>query len=97
MSAEMRLSQHTSPSKLRRHIEGHLANVIWPISCPHPLCAIELRSSQDFENHMVDVHGKKFLRNTCKTGARKGKPSEKGKRFATSGWKFGMKNQVWTK
>ena len=97
MSAERRLFQYTSPYKLQKHIERHLENVIWPRSCPHPLYTTELRSSQDFEDHMVDVHGKKFLRSRFDTGARKGKSLKKGERYAKGGWKFGMKNQVWTK
>ena len=60
LAADERTYQWTVVSRLWTHIEGHLNGLSWPIDCPHPLYMKELKNVEDFNLHMIDVHGRGF-------------------------------------
>ena len=60
LAADERTYQWTVISRLWTHIEGHLDGLSWPTDYPHPLCVKELKNVEDFNLHMIDVHGRGF-------------------------------------
>jgi hypothetical protein len=42
---------------LLRHIDQHMADIDFPLPCPHPLCTEELHVMEDLENHFSATHG----------------------------------------
>ena len=93
-----RFYQWLSGSKLRRHLNLHLREVCWPLTCPHPLCNINIEDLKGFGHHMVDFHGKRLY-----TKAFDKEPNEIVQSTAsqltlrTSTRKVGVRQPVWTK
>lgn len=42
---------------LWQHIDQHLQGLVWPLSCPHPLCDVIMEHTQHLRYHFMDDHG----------------------------------------
>lgn len=66
-----RFWQFFDAHSLRRHVENHLKNALYPFKCPHPSCSTDLHTADLFWKHAVSVHGIPPLHGTKITGKRK--------------------------
>ncbi|KAJ5035249.1 hypothetical protein J3E74DRAFT_232059 [Bipolaris maydis] len=66
-----RFWQFFDAHSLRRHMENHLKNALYPFKCPHPSCSTNLHTADLFWKHAVSVHGTPPRHGTKITGKRK--------------------------
>jgi len=67
LPATKRYHQFPESFRLWRHVDRHLLETLWPGPCPHPLCDLVLKDAEDFNCHMIDIHGKDIVtRNVSK-------------------------------
>lgn len=52
-----RLKSWCRDHALWQHVDKHLQGSKWPKMCPHPLCDVPLKDSQDLRFHFIDDHG----------------------------------------
>jgi len=54
--AERRLQSWCRDLALWQHVDAHLEDVRWPLTCPHPLCDVSLVDGEDLRFHFIDDH-----------------------------------------
>jgi hypothetical protein len=55
--AIQRLESWSRDHKLWNHVNNHLQECRWPISCPHPSCDTSFDDEMTFQFHLIDSHG----------------------------------------
>ncbi|KAN0085537.1 hypothetical protein V8E54_002004 [Elaphomyces granulatus] len=55
-SASSRLQSWSRDRDLWDHLEAHIEKSLWPSSCPHPLCDLQLNDEESFYYHLSDIH-----------------------------------------
>ena len=43
-------------AEFQKHLKDHPDSVIWPMTCPHPLCYEQYEDKYSFVNHLLDEH-----------------------------------------
>ena len=56
LPAQRRLASWTREAKLWSHLGPHLQVARWPLTCPHPLCDLQLNDERLFLFHLRDTH-----------------------------------------